>query len=210
MTTALLVRHGETTWNRNHRIQGWAPTSLTERGREQARTVGAHVAAEYDVDAIRASDLRRTRETARLVAREVGVEPTFERAWRERSFGVYQGLDYEALFEGHPEFAVEETGYRAVEVRPEGGESLVDVRDRVLAGWKRLLADAGPDDTVLVVSHGGPLYVLLGHLKGLDLVASIAEQSQDNCAVNEVRVADGGATVHLENDSSCHGEPTTP
>ncbi len=204
MTTVLLVRHGETTWNRDRRIQGWAPTSLTERGREQARTVGRHVAAEYDVDAMRASDLTRTRETARLVAREVGVDPAFERAWRERSFGVYQGLRYEALFEGFPEFAVGEAGHRAVEATPEGGESLLDVRDRVLAGWERLLDDAGQGETVLVVSHGGPLAVLLGHLKGLDLVTAIADGAQDNCAVNEVRVAADGPTVAVENDTACH------
>lgn len=204
MTTVLLVRHGETAWNRDGRIQGWAPTSLTERGREQARTVGRHVAGEYDVDAMQASDLTRTRETARLVAREVGVEPTFERAWRERGFGVYQGLEYEALFEGFPEFAVGKNGHRAVTATPEAGESLVDVRERVLAGWERLLDDAGRDDTVLVVSHGGPLYVLLGHLKGLDLVAAITEQSQENCAINEVRVEPDGPTVVVENDTACH------
>jgi probable phosphoglycerate mutase len=203
MTTVLLVRHGETTWNRDRRVQGWAPTGLTERGREQARTVGHHVAAEYDVDAVRASDLRRTRETARLLARVVGVEPTFDRAWRERDFGVYQGLDYEALFERHPEFAVGESGYRAVEATPEGGESLLDLRERVLDGWERLLDDAGPDETLLVVSHGGPLYVLLGHLKGLDLVAAL-EQTQDNCAVNEVRLERGEPTVVVENDTACH------
>jgi hypothetical protein len=48
--TAVLVRHGETAWNREGRVQGWAPTSLTDRGREQARTLGAHLASAYDVD----------------------------------------------------------------------------------------------------------------------------------------------------------------
>lgn len=204
MTTVLLVRHGETTWNRERRVQGWAPTSLTDRGRRQARAVGRHVAAEYDVDRMRASDLTRTRETARLVARAVGVEPVFDRAWRERDFGVYQGLDYEALFDGHPEFAVDEVGYRAVEATPEGGESVLDLRERVLAGWRDLLADAGRGDVVLVVTHGGPLCHLLGHLKGLGPVASIAEGSPDNCAISEVRVEAGEPTVVVENDTACH------
>jgi probable phosphoglycerate mutase len=204
MTTVLLVRHGETTWNREGHIQGWAPTSLTDRGRRQARVVGRHVAAAYDVDRMRASDLARTRETARLVAREVGVEPVFDRAWRERDFGVYQGFDYEALFEGFPEFAVDEVGYRAVEATPEGGESVLDLRERVLAGWDDLLADAERGDVVLVVTHGGPLCHLLGHLKGLDPVASIIEQSPDNCAISEVRVERGEPTVVVENDTACH------
>ncbi|PSP97202.1 hypothetical protein BRC89_12390 [Halobacteriales archaeon QS_4_70_19] len=63
MTTVLLLRHGETTWNRQGRIQGWAPTPLTERGHEQARRAGTAIADTYDVDRVVASDLRRTRET---------------------------------------------------------------------------------------------------------------------------------------------------
>ncbi|MFC7197079.1 histidine phosphatase family protein [Halosimplex aquaticum] len=69
--TLLLVRHGQTTWNRDGRIQGWADSTLTERGREQARALGSHLSAEYDVDRLVASDLRRTRETVGLLRRRV-------------------------------------------------------------------------------------------------------------------------------------------
>lgn len=65
--TVLLVHHGETTWNRERRVQGWAPTGLTERGEEQARAAGRAIAAEHAVDRIVTSDLRRTAETARLL-----------------------------------------------------------------------------------------------------------------------------------------------
>ncbi|WP_049900603.1 histidine phosphatase family protein [Halococcus agarilyticus] len=202
--TVLLVRHGETAWNAARRVQGWAPVPLSERGREQATRLGEHLAATYDVDRFVASDLRRTRETAVLV-HEAGVdaEPTFDRAWRERDFGVYQGLSYEALFETYPEFAVTESGRRALEAVPERGESLLDCRERVLDGFDRLVADAPGDETVLIVTHGGPLYALLGHLKGIDYVTSIAGESQGNCAVNELRGdQEKGFEIVRENDTS--------
>lgn len=201
--TVLLVRHGETPWNAARRVQGWAPVPLSERGREQATLVGDHLAATYDIDRLVASDLRRTRETAVLVHEAgVDVEPTFYRAWRERDFGVYQGLSYEALFETYPEFAVTESGIAALEAVPERGESLLDCRERVLAAFDRLVADT-EDETVLIVTHGGPLYALLGHLKGIDYVESIAGESQKNCAVNELRGdPDEGFAIVRENDTS--------
>jgi probable phosphoglycerate mutase len=186
--TAVLVRHGETAWNREGRVQGWAPTSLTDRGREQARTLGAHLASAYDVDRAVASDLRRARETAVLL-HETGVDPapTYSQRWRERDFGIYQGLTEAGLFETHPEFRAT-GGTMATRARPPGGERLLDLRERVLMCWTALLADATPGETVLVVTHGGPIYVLLAHLKGMDLPASFVEHSHDNCALTEVRV----------------------
>lgn len=192
-TRLVLVRHGETDWNRDSRIQGWAPSSLTERGREQARALGEHLSDSYDFDRLVASDLRRTRETTALL-RDQGVQPapTFDRAWRERNFGVYQGLTKTEIFEEYPQFAAT-TGVSAVKETPENGESLLDVRERVLAGWEQLVADAG-GETALVVTHGGPLYIVLGHARGQDTLTAITDHSQHNCAVNELRVSE---TVEL-------------
>ncbi|MFC7133056.1 MULTISPECIES: histidine phosphatase family protein [Salinibaculum] len=188
-TRVLLVRHGETDWNRKRRIQGWAPSSLNDRGREQARAVGEHITAAYDVDRVVASDLRRTRETTAQV-REAGVdaEPTFLRAWRERDFGVYQGLGYDKLFERHPEFAAE-SGVVALRAQPAGGERLPEAYERVVDGWTHLCAEA-VGETVLVVTHGGPIYFVLGHVKGQDVLTAVQEHSLDNCGVTELLVGE--------------------
>lgn len=191
MPTVLLVRHGETTWNRDRRIQGWAPSPLTERGREQAEAVAAHLAAEYDVDRVVASDLRRAKETTRSVTRATGTSAAFDRGWRERSFGVYQGLTYEDLFEGHPEFAFSEVGYAAAELVPEGGESVLDARERVLEAWKRLLAAIDGDETVAVVAHGGPIRMVVGHLRGHDVARTVTGVEVGNCSVTEVGLDEG-------------------
>lgn len=192
MDTVVCLRHGETEWNRTGRTQGWAPVPLNDRGREQARAVRERIAARYDVARIVASDLARTRETAGIVAEAVDAPVTHDRVWRERHFGVLQGLLGEELFDRFPEFALSEHGRAAAERTPEGGESLVGMRERVTGGWEELIAgeDSGDDGTALLVAHGGTIKLLLGHLKGLDVPTAVLEQSQHNCAVTEIRVPD--------------------
>jgi probable phosphoglycerate mutase len=201
MTTVLLVRHGETTWNRDQRVQGWVESALTDRGHEQAAALAGAISEAYDPDRLIASDLRRTRETAEHVARATGLSPTFDRDWRERDFGRLQGMNYEELFFGHPQYAVSQSGHWAAMERPPGGESLLETRRRVLGAWESLLAGAGDDETVVVVSHGGPLHLVLGAVKRLDIVATIMEQEQDNCALNELE-ASSNPTIVRENDTS--------
>lgn len=203
MGTLVIVRHGETMWNRKKRVQGWAPVSLTDKGQRQAEAVAETIADRYAVDRVVSSDLRRTLETARPIGRAVSREPTPDRRWRERHFGVLQGLGYSELFVGYPEFTLTEVGYTSVEACPEGGESLHEQRDRVLGAATALVDDMAADETVVVVTHGGPLYLLLGWIKELDIMATIMDQEQGNCAINEVAVdPDGGSlTIHRENDT---------
>lgn len=201
MTRVLLVRHGETDWNVERRLQGWAPVPLSATGRAQARQLGAALADRYDVDRLVASDLPRAHQTAALVAEPLGVEVVADDGWRERHFGVLQGLTYQAFDERHPEYSLAQVGEAAIDARPEGGESLADLRDRVLDAWDRLVEAAGPDETHLVVSHGGPLYLVLGHLLDRPVLESVLEASQDNCAVNEVRLEGGSPEVVRENDT---------
>ncbi|ERH01990.1 MAG: fructose-2,6-bisphosphatase [Halonotius sp. J07HN6] len=202
MATLVLVRHGETMWNRDERVQGWAPVGLTDQGEQQADALADAIAKQYTVDRLVSSDLRRTLETARPIGRAVGCEPEQDRRWRERDFGVLQGLDYEDLFLGYPEFTLTEVGYTAAQARPEGGESLVDNRERVLAALTALKDSVAPGETVVVVTHGGPLYLVLGWIKSFDVMATIMDQEQGNCAINEFAVdGDGTLSVERENDT---------
>jgi probable phosphoglycerate mutase len=199
------LRHGETDWNRNGRMQGHAPVPLNDRGREQADWAGRYLAERYDVDRIVASDLERTRETAELVGEHLSLPVTFDRAWRERDVGVYQGLTYTDMEARFPAFSLGEAGAAAAAETPEGGESLVGMRDRVLSGWDELVADGG-SRTTLVVTLGGPIYALLGHAMGLDLRSALLEHSQANCAVTEFEAGEGVRVVR-ENVTEWAGEP---
>lgn len=213
VTTILLLRHGETTWNREGRMQGWAPTPLTDRGREQARRAGAAIADAYAVDRIVASDLRRTRETtAELLS--AGLEPTapepaFDRRWRERSFGDLQGLTVEAVFEGHPEYSLLHSGVAGARATPPNGESLIDTHERVIDGWEELVAEGDPKETVLVVTHGGPLFLLLAYVRGQDFETAMAEGWPENTGLAELRVdrTDDGVAVEVVRDGEPLHEP---
>lgn len=203
MPTVVLVRHGETAWNRQRRIQGWAPTRLTETGRRQARAVGDHLGRHYDIDRIVGSDLRRVRDTVVELrgAGDLPIEPELGPAWRERNFGELQGATYEEVFEGRPRFSLRSSGMDAARAVPTGGESLEAMHERVLEGWREIVEGAADGETLVVVSHGGPIRSVLGHVRGLDLVRSMLELEQENCAINEIVVEDvDSAEIVRENE----------
>ncbi|MCL9812344.1 histidine phosphatase family protein [Natranaeroarchaeum aerophilus] len=206
MGTVVLVRHGETAWNDEHRVQGWAPVGLNDRGREQGAALGQHLAATYDIDRIVASDLRRTVETLREIRRAVDTDDvTTDRAWRERDFGVLQGLGYGELFQGYPEFSVLESGYEGASATPERGESWLDFDGRVRDAWGEL-RESVDDETVVVVTHGGPIHVVLGDLHELDIVETIRDIEIGNCAVTEIHIDDDSTTIRRECDTDFLGQ----
>jgi probable phosphoglycerate mutase len=223
MTRVLFVRHGETTWNREGRIQGWAPTSLTGRGRDQARATGTTL-RDRGAERLLASDLRRTQETARLLREGTGVggggdeqgsgggdgqdpggDPgvdapiSFDRAWRERDFGDYQGLDRETIAARDDEYDVDGS-LSAVGSVP-GGESLEEFSRRVADGWESLLACV-EDETVAVVTHGGPLRVVVAEVTGRDVPTVAREWTPDNCGITEVDVS--GSPDVVRRDDTTH------
>lgn len=185
----ILVRHGETDWNREGRIQGWAPVALNERGREQVETLGEVIAVEYSVDRIVASDLYRTRESVEiLVDAGVSGETTFDPSWRELDPGVFQGLLFDEVIDRFPAFA-DTAGIDCLEATPVGGESLADAYERIVTTWKRL-CDGLEDETVLVMTHGGPITNVLAHLRGMALLQALESISVGNCALTEITVGE--------------------
>ena len=130
--STLLIRHGETRWNAAGRIQGWAPVPLSDRGREQAAQVGSALVADEDVDRIVSSDLRRTHETATVIAEAVGADVETDSRLRERDFGVFQGVASATFFERHPAFDLLEAGGGAPAPAPERGGSGLGVCERGL------------------------------------------------------------------------------
>ena len=192
MGTLLVARHGETTWNRDGRIQGWAPSRLTDQGQRQASALGTWLDDSYSVDRVLASDLRRTRETAAAADDGYGglPDPVFDADWRERGFGTMQGLYAEELLEEFPDHD-RTASVISLDAAPEGGEGIPTFRGRVESAWERAVSTTGPGETTLVVTHGGVIKVLLATLTDRDPDAALAERSQDNCAVNEIRL-DGG------------------
>ncbi|KAA9399292.1 histidine phosphatase family protein [Haloarcula sp. CBA1130] len=189
MGTLLVARHGETTWNRDGRIQGWAPSRLTDQGQTQAIALGSWLDDRYTVDRVFASDLRRTRETAAAAGDGyTGLpDPEFDTEWRERGFGIMQGLYADELLDEYPDHQ-RDASVISLDASPEGGEGIPTFRQRVESAWQRAIATTDAGETTLVVTHGGVIKVLLAKLTGKDPDAALAESSQANCAVNEIRL----------------------
>ena len=194
--STLFVRHGTTEWNELGRIQGWAPVGLSESGRAEARRVADALAERHAVDAVVASDLARTVETAEPIAAAAGVDVETDPRLRERDFGVFQGLTSGDFFERFPAFDLLENGRAAAERAPDRGANWLAVRERVLDAVADLRAREG---TVVAVTHVNPIRLAVGERRGLSVVRSLTELSADNCSVTEVD--EGGALVRVDDRS---------
>lgn len=194
MGRVLLARHGETTWTREGRLQGWAPVRLTDRGREQVAALAAALAAR-DPDRLRASDRHRSLRAAQVVGAATGLDAVPDRAWRARDLGRLQGLPADEAFERFPRFSVERRGEAALTERPEGGESVRDARERVTEAFGRLAARLGADETVVVLTHADAVRAVRCAVSGDDLVEATLDQAVPLASITEVQIQHGEQSV---------------
>ena len=193
-----IVRHGETEWNAEGRIQGHTDVGLSDRGRAQARAVARRL-SDVPFDVAYSSDLSRTRDTARLIlgARERPLHAVPE--LREYHKGVFEGLTVPEYRQRYPEL------YRASLVNdpdfaPPGGETIRECAAR-LAEFAAGLVERHPEDNVLVVGHGGSLRSCVTALLNLPLEANW-KLVMHNCALSLIYTYPDNAVLHLYNDTS--------
>ncbi len=167
-TRILAVRHGETAWNRDTRIQGHTDIALNDHGRWQAEQLAQALHAE-PIAACYASDLSRARETAQAVAERHGLPVQVHIGLRERGFGSFEGKTWAELEAGWP-VEIESWRKRVPNFAPPGGESLLQLQARVVATVDELAA-RHPGEQVLMVAHGGVLDMLYRLATRLDLQA---------------------------------------
>jgi probable phosphoglycerate mutase len=199
MTHFLIIRHGETLWNREHRIQGQLDSPLSPTGQAQAEAVARRVAGE-GAQLLVSSDLGRTVATARPIAAATGLALATDARLRERHFGVFEGLSLEEIKLRHP------AGYLRWQARePDfampGGESLMQLRARLTSCLEELAAQGHAK--VIVVSHGGALDALYRIATGTPY-STVRNWELDNASVNEIaieagrwRIAGWGDIAHL-------------
>ncbi len=174
MTDLYLVRHGETDWNRQRRIQGLTDIPLNATGREQARATGM-LLTRRRWDGIYASPLARARETAEIIAAEVGLPgPTLVDALVERNYGEAEGLDWMQVEKRFPHGAA-----------VSGRESREQVGARVIPALVELASDR-PGESLLIVSHGGAIRAVLDEVD-----PEAAHGTITNGSVHSFRLADG-------------------
>ncbi len=190
MTTLLLVRHGETDWNRDGRWQGGSDTSLNDAGREQARTLAEQL--DGNIDAVYSSDLARARETADIVAAKLDLAVQIDPRLRERGFGSWEGL---TTTEIEQRFADAHGRWLAGEgAGADDAETFEDFFARVsdfLADVLRL----HPEEEILVISHGGSIRVIHALAAGVDYVRDHRLiPGVPNCSVARYVARDGKLT----------------
>lgn len=200
-TRICLVRHGETEWNAERRIQGQIDIGLNQTGLRQAEAAGRWLSS-AGITALYSSDLKRARTTAEAIGAHLGLVPTLLPEMRERRYGVFEGLTYAEAQARFPD------GYAAFEGRNadynfENGESLREMYARV-TGKLVEVAAAHVGQRVVIVLHGGVLDIVNRFVRGRGLDVQ-RDFLIPNAGLNWITTVDGrwhietwGETGHLE------------
>lgn len=187
-TTLCIVRHGETAWNAEHRVQGQLDVPLNSIGLAQAKAAAA-VLAKEPFDVIYSSDLSRARQTAQPAAEQLGKEVLLEQDLRERHYGIFERLTYAEVKVKFPEdyarFAARDPEYAF-----RTGESLKDFAARSISVLTRI-AEANEGRRILVFTHGGVLDHVYRHVSGVSLSAE-RDFGIPNAGLNRIEVSPGG------------------
>ena len=202
-TRIIAIRHGETAWNVDTRIQGHLDISLSDTGRRQAQRLAKALGHE-PISAIYASDLTRAWDTAQYLGQAHGLTVIKEPGLRERGFGDFEGKTFAEIEQLQPEQSLL-WRKRDPDFSPSGGESLVALRNRVVEAAARLAA-RHPGELVALVGHGGVLDVLYRAATRLDIQAP-RTWALGNAAINRLLWTPEGFTLvgwadthHLDDD----------
>ena len=194
-----LVRHGETLWNRDGRVQGHTDVPLNERGREQARALGKRLAG-HPFCAVYASDLSRARESAELIVHGSDVPITADRDLREFSYGAWEGLTVGEAEARDPEVFAARMKLRARAFAAPGGEDTPQLLGRVRRFCVGAEERHDPGEDILVVAHAGPIRALLVCL--LDLTEEYFWRFRLDCgSLSIISNQPAGRVLELWNDT---------
>lgn len=187
-----MVRHGETAWNAEGRVQGQLDIPLSETGQSQARALAQALAGE-SFDVLYSSDLVRVQQTAAPLAELLKKKPVLDARLRERHYGIFQGMTYTEAKETRPEdytrFKNKDPDYDF-----QTGESLVDFQRRVLSCVNELIRKH-ENESVLVFTHGGVLEILYRHATKRGL-STPRDFEIPNAALNRFEHAGGDWRVY--------------
>ena len=182
-TRILAIRHGETAWNVDTRIQGHLDVDLNDHGHWQAQRLAQALAQRDVIHHIYSSDLSRAHNTARAIAQATGTPITLNEGLRERHFGSFQGKTFVEIEATWPEES-RRWRQRDPQWAPPGGESLLMVQARLQSVLAQL-AQRHAGEQIALVAHGGVMDVLYRLATGQDLQAP-RTWALSNTAVNRL------------------------
>jgi glucosyl-3-phosphoglycerate phosphatase len=182
----VLVRHGESVWNVERRVQGHTCRGLTSAGRDQAERTAERIGAWLGDAVVVTSDLGRCRDTAAPIAAALGVAPAADPILRERHFGRWEGMDRDALLADDAD-RYQRWRAGADVIAEVGGESDAVLRQRAARAFASLLG--GEADTVVAVTHGGTIWYGVHELLR---IAGYRLGAVDNASVTELVLGGSG------------------
>ncbi len=199
MAQWLLVRHGETEWNAEGRMQGHTPTGLSDIGVRQAGLLAERL-SNTDLSAIYSSDMTRARVTAETIVAGRHIEIHATSDLRERGYGRWEGMTRQEIRDEYPqEYAQWRLGTE--QFSPPDGESLIDVLARQ-SRLTEMLREAYPDDqTIALVGHGGAFITLVVSMLGLPL-SMRPRFHLSNASISVLRVSADSVVLERWNDIS--------
>ena len=198
MKTIYLVRHGETLANRQGILQGWSNNPLDDTGRKQASALVTR-AARVPLDALYTSDLIRTRETAAPLAAARGMEAKALPGLREISFGKWDGHHLREIQEKDPD-PLRDIFLKPGQVDLEAEEDLAASQKRGWETFRELVDQMEPEGTILCVSHGGLIRLLVCQILGFPIDNMWRMSLANTAFVQVVQTADYGFRVDKLND----------
>ncbi|RST51801.1 histidine phosphatase family protein [Variovorax sp. MHTC-1] len=193
-TEIILIRHGETDWNRELRFQGHIDVPLNDTGHEQARRLGLRLAGE-PVQHLISSDLMRAQQTAAPAARQLELDVITSVALREQHFGIVEGMRADEIQSLHPRAWEDWLQFREDHAMPEG-ESARQFHARIIEALGGI-ATAHAGQKVLVVTHGGVLDMVWRTARGLGLNGPRRSEIP-NAGFNRIRMADAATPERIE------------
>jgi phosphoserine phosphatase len=205
MAEIIIVRHGDTLWNRSERFRGMIDIELDETGRQQAALTAKRI-AKLPVSKIYSSPVSRAMQTAEIIAKPLDMEVCELSDIRDISFGRLEGLSMEEAGEKFSD-VVHRWLVAPDEVTFPGGESLGQVKERASKAVERLLEPLA-DETVLFVSHKVVIIELIIHFLGMK-DSQFRQIGQDTCAVNVFQKKNDRIYAILLNDT-CHLQGLQP
>lgn len=206
-----MIRHGETEGAEIRRYKGTLDVPLSEKGMKQVERVSEHIlklmstiqkegdalpVSERNPAAVYSSDLSRALKSAEIIARPHSLSPIVVPSLRERNFGLWEGMSFEEIKDKYPEEFKAWAG-NPLEFSPVNGESTLEVRDRVMDAFEKIV-QAHPGGRVAIVAHGGVNRIILCHILGIPL-ENIFRVEQDFAALNIIEFWDRYPVVKLMN-----------
>lgn len=195
-----LTRHGETEWNKELRMQGWKNSNLTEKGIEDAKSLGKHL-KNIDFDLIYSSPLKRALDTAKYIRGIKDTKIVINENFKEMNFGLWEGMNEEELTKQYPK-EYEIFLQKPQLFKPFGGETFIEFVQRVEKGLYDVIDSNSNTDNILIVAHAVVIKAIMKIVKGYKIEKLWSLPFIRGTSITVLEVENRNIKILLEGDTS--------